>query len=360
MGRFKNVEIQGLLFDDFGKMFVESFNSAIKSSGLSEEEALRKIAPKFKELLSDYEETISSLYLDKHKFNLDNFLKTHFRNQRKIASTHKESFVAFILYINGCYVVYEKIVAKIKRKKIDSTLKTTVALYGLVIRRADQIVSQLLNGYIDSAMIIWRSLYEYSIILLLLAIENDNDLADKYYQHSVRNSRKKVLSYNSNHKELKFPSLPPSTEKILKSEVEKMEEKYGKDFLDNEFGWADNLFPGKQKASFRLLEERVEMTRFRPYYLMCCEHQHPNFNGFKSFMEGNKIILPRLVKQDIEFDKFIDPMQFTLSILHEINDYILYEFSIEEELNANILLMRKVFEKQQKTFDKPKRKRASS
>ena len=120
------------------------------------------------------------------------------------------------------------------------------------------------------------------------------------------------------------------------------------------------IFPGKQKASFRLLEERVEMNRFRPYYLMCCEHIHPSFNSFKDFMEGNKIILPRILRQDVELDKFIDPMQFTLSILHEINDYILYEFSIEEECNVNILLMRKVFEKQQKTFNKRKRKRASS
>ena len=69
-------------------------------------------------------------------------------------------------------------------------------------------------------------------------------------------------------------------------------------------------------------------------------------------MEKNKIILPRILQQDFEFDKFIDPMQFTLSILHEINDYILFEFSIEEEYSVNTLLMKKIFEKQQKTFDK--------
>lgn len=360
MGRFKNIEIEGLIIEDFGKTFVDSLNNAIKSSNLSEEEALKKIAPKFDELLSNYEESISTLYLDKHKFNLDNFLKAHFNNQKKIAKTHKDSFEAFILYVNGCYVIYEKVIEKLRRKKVDSTLKLTVALYGLVIRRADEIVNLLLCGYIDGGMIIWRSLYENAIILLLLALENDNELADKYFQHSVRNSRKKILSYNNNHKELKFPPLPPSTEKILQSEIQKAEAKYGKEFLDNEFGWADSLFTGKQKANFRLLEERVEMSRFRPYYLLCCEHIHPSFNGFKNYMEGNKIILPRLLRQDIELNKFIDPMQFTVSILHEVNDYILYEFSIEDEYNVNVMLMRKVFEKQQKTFDKPKRKRASS
>lgn len=353
MGRFKKVEIEGLLVEDFGKIFVESFNSAVQSANLSEEEAMKKLAPRFRQLLSNYEETVASLYVDKHKFNLPAFLKSHFRNQQKIARTNKGSFVPFILYVNGCYVTYEKIIKKLSRKKVDSTLKMTVALYGLIVRRADEIVHQLLGGYIDAAMIIWRSLYENAIVLLLLALENDNELADRFYHHAVRNARKKVLSYTTNHQALKFAPLPPSTKKTLKSKVERMEARFGKDFLENEFGWADTLFPGKQKANFRLLEEKVEMSRFRPYYLLCCEHLHPNFNSFKDYMEGNKIILPRLLRQDIELGKFIDPMQFTVSILHEINQYILYEFSIEEEYTVNVLLMRKIFEKQQQTFDKP-------
>lgn len=360
MGRFKNIEIKGLLIEDFGEIFIDGLNKAIKSSNISEEEALKKIAPKFDKLLSEYEENISTLYLDKHKFNLTSFLKSHFNNQKKIAETHKESFVSFILYVNGCVVIYEKIIEKLKRKKVDSTLKMTVALYGLVIRRADEILNQLLSGYIDGAMIIWRSLYENAITLLVLALENDNNLTDKYFQHSIRNSKRKIVSFNKNYKELKFPALPKSTEIILQKEIEKMNSRYGKEFLDNEYGWADNLFNDKQKANFMLLEERVEMNRFRPYYILCCEQVHSNFNSFKNFMDGNKIILPRLLRQEIEMDKFIDPMQFTVSILHEINDYILYEFSIEDECNVNQLLMRKVFEKQQRTFDKPKRKSANN
>jgi len=360
LGRFKNLEIQGLLIDNFGKTLIDGINNAIKTSDLTEEEAFKKIAPKFKKLISDYEENISSLYVDHHKFKLDSFLKTHLRNQQKIAKTHQASFVGFILYINGCYNVYEKIIEKLKRKKVDSTLNMTVALYGLVIRRADEILNQLLSGYIDGAMIIWRSLYENAITLLVLALENNNELADKYFQHSVRNSKRKILSYQKNYKDLKFKALPKSTERNLQNEIDKMNTRYGKDFLDNEYGWADNLFPGKQKANFMLLEERAEMNRFRPYYILSCEHVHSNFNGFKHFMEGNKIILPWLVTPEFELDAFIDPMQFTVSILHEINDYILYEFSIEDEYNVNVLLMRKVFEKQQQTFDKPKRRRANS
>lgn len=356
MGRFKKLEIKGLLVDDFEKIFIDSLNDVIKESALSEREALNKIAPKFEAMIKDYEQNITSLYLENHKFKLDQFLKTHFRNQKKIAETHRKSFIPFILYLNGCFTIYEKITERLKRKKVDSTLKMTISLYGLLLRRADELLCQLLTGYIDGAMIIWRSLYENAVVLLLLALEDDNELAEKFFQHSVRNSKKKIFSYNNNHRELKFRPLPASTGNRLASEVHKAETKYGKDFLENEFGWADSLFPGKQKANFRLLEEKVEMNRYRPYYLLCCEHIHPGFNSLKHYMEGNKIILPRLIRQDFEFEKFIDPMQFTLSILHEVNDYILYEFSIEEEYNVNVLLMRKVFDKQQNTFAKPKRK----
>lgn len=146
----------------------------------------------------------------------------------------------------------------------------------------------------------------------------------------------------------------------MQAEVDKMNVKYGKNFLGNEYGWADGLFPGEQKANFMLLEARAEMNRFRPYYILCCEQMHSNFNGFKKFMHGNKIILPWLLTPEIELEMFFDPMQFTINILDEINGYILFEFSLEEEYKVNKLLMRKVFEKQQETFTKLKRRKTKN
>lgn len=354
MGRYKSVEIKGLFFDNFGELFESTLIKAIKNSKLTDKEILEKLSPKLNDLISSYEDSVSTLYLDNHKFNLDNFLKVHFKNQKTTAETNKDSFIPFFLYINGCVIVYEKIVKQIARKRIDSTLKINVALYGLVIRRAQEIGDLLLSGYIDGAMIIWRSLYEYSIIILVLAIENDPLLADKFYKHSFRQSRKKVKSYEIHFKDLKFKPLPNSTKKNLEDKEQDLNDKYGKDFIDNEFGWADHLFPGKQKANLRLLEQRVEMSRFRPYYLLCSEHIHPDFNGLHKYMEGNKVILPRLLKQDLDLKSFIDPMQFTISILHEINDYVLYEFSTQNEYKVNVSLMRKIFEKQQDSFDTKK------
>jgi hypothetical protein len=351
LGRYKSVKIKGLFFDKFDELFESSIINAIKDLDLSEEEIIAKLSPKFNDLISTYEETISSLYLKNHKFNLNNFLKTHFDNQKAIASSNKKSFIPFFLYINGCAIAYEKIIEKIRRKRIDNTLKTNIALYGLIVRRSEEIGNLLLCGYIDGAMIIWRSLYENSVILLLLATENDPALADKFYRHSIRNSKNKVASYNKHYKELNFKSLPKSTDKKLQEETEGLNNEYGKNFLGNDFGWADDLFPGKQKANFRSIENHIEMSLYRPYYLLCCEQMHSNFNSFNNFMEGRKLILHRLLDQEIDLHHFIDPMQFTISILHEVNDYILYEFSTQREYEVNVLLLRKIFEQQQKSFD---------
>ncbi len=67
-------------------------------------------------------------------------------------------------------------------------------------------------------------------------------------------------------------------------------------------------------------------------------------------MEGNKIILPKLLNQDIETDVFIESMQFTIAILHEVNDYIIWEFSTPDEQNVNLLIFKKIFERLQNSF----------
>lgn len=350
MGRYKSVEIEGLFFENFREMFESALMSAINDSNLTAKEITKKLSPKLDGMISEYEDFISTFYLANHKFNLNGFLKTHFKSQRFIATQNKDSFISFFLYINGCSIAYEKIIQQIRRKRIDSTLKMNVALYGLVVRRAQEIGDLLLSGYVDGAMIIWRSLYENAVILLILALENDPALADKFYSHSLRNSQKKVVSYNKHHKELKFKPLPKSTANNLQTSIQNVEKQYGKDFLDTEFGWADDLFPGKQKANFRLLEEKGEMSRYRPYYLWCCEQLHSNFNGLKNFSIGNKVILPWILDKDVDLEGFVDPMQFTISVLHDINDYILYEFSAKHEYDVNVMLLKKIFAQHQSHY----------
>jgi hypothetical protein len=347
MGRFKGVEIKGLFFEDFYKIFESILIDIIKESP----DEINKIEPKMPELLKSYEDSTLDLYIKNHKFKLNEYLNSHFKIQKQIVKNNKLPFIYFNLYLNGCAIIYEKIIEKIPRKRIDKTLRINILLYGLIIRKAFQINDLLTNGHVDGAMIIWRSLYENAITLLVLAIENNNELADKFSEHSTRSSKRKILSYKNTHKQLKFKPLPKSTDKIIEQQVKELTDKYGKDFLENEFGWANDLFPQKQKANLKLLEERVNMERYRPYYILCSEQVHSNFNSLNIFLEKNKYVLPKIIEPEIESVAFIDPMQFTASILQEVIDYILFEFSIETEHELNLALMRKILEQMIDTFE---------
>ena len=97
MGRYKSVEIKGLFIEDFNEIFENSFIEAIKGLKLSKNEITEKLAPKFDEMIAGYEDTISNFYLENHKFNLNTFLKTHFKNQKIIAKTNKNSFVNLLI-----------------------------------------------------------------------------------------------------------------------------------------------------------------------------------------------------------------------------------------------------------------------
>jgi len=228
-------------------------------------------------------------------------------------------------------------------------MKLCVSLYGLIIRRAQQIVDLLIDGYVDAAMIIWRSMYENAVCLLLLALEDDDELSSKFFEHSTKNSGRKVSTYTEHFSALNFKPLAKRVHVALEKNRNSLLLKYGKEFLRNEYGWADHLF--NRRATFKDLEGKAGLSRFRPYYLLCSEQIHANFNSFQNFMRTNKIILPSLLKQDIESQAIIDPMQFTISILEEVNDYITWEFSVPQERRVNQRLFHKIFEKLQKSYD---------
>lgn len=348
----KPIEIEDLFFKDFNKMFSDSLVEGLKEVDLEDEEVLKKLSKAFEQIYSSYEDHISSFYLERHKFQIEDFLSRSHANQKEIIERNKESFVHFILYINTCVIIYEKILDYLQNDNegsLSNTLKINISLYGLSIRRAQQIVDLLISGQVDGAMIIWRSLYENAVCLLTLAINNNDELTERFVEHAFRNSRRKVNSYDLNYEELKFRPLPPETFEYLDKERMRLVEKYGKEFISNDYGWADILFSGR--ANFRLLEDEIELNRFRPYYTLCSEQIHSSFNGFGRFSEKNSIIVPRFLSEEFELEDFVDPMQFTVGILHEMNDYIIWELSTEEELKANLLFLKKMFEKLIDSFE---------
>ena len=344
------LEIRNIFFDDVEKLFEDSINRAANKAGIDSKEAWKEFEGKYEEIIDGFDETLIDYYIAKNKFSLKTFLSTHKKNQETIVSLNSNTFKSFIIYINCCHIIYEKAYETIEQKNVHENLKLCIALYGIIVRKSQQIVTLLIDGYIDASMIIWRSLYENIIACMTLLTEQNDDLAMKFINHSIKNSKKKIISYKENHKKLNFKDLPEKLNNELEAEEQRIEELYGKKFIQNEFGWADDLFEENQRASLRFLEKRLNLNRYRPYYLMCSEHAHLGFNSFKDYMENGGVILPRITQQECELKHFIDPMQFTIAILHEINDLFLHEVSIAHEYNINIKLLKKISENFTKTF----------
>jgi hypothetical protein len=338
----KKLEIRNIFFNDVEKLFDSTIAKAAEEVGVDAEVIWDKLKDQYEEIIGQFDDKIVDFYVDHNKFSLDTFLETHKKNQDTIVSLNSNSFKFFITYINACQIVYQKSFEDIENKEVSKNIKICISIYGLIIRKAEQIVSILIDGYIDAAMIIWRSLYENSIALITLLEENDNELAKKFIDHSFRNSKKKIVSYRKNHEELKFGPVPPKVEEDLEVEEKRIKELYGNEFIKNEFGWANDLIPGKQKASLYLLEERVKLNKYRPFYLMCCEHTHLGFNAFNNYMENGGVILPRILSQATELKSFIDPMQFSISLLHQVSELFLYNVSIPQEYGINVKLLKRI------------------
>lgn len=336
------LEIRNIFFNNLEHIFDSVIIKAAEKTGIDVELIWDKAKDQYEEIIKQFDDTIVDIYADNNKFSINNFLETHKKNQDTIVSLNSDSFKHFITYINACQIIYQKSFEDIENKNVSENIKICISIYGLIIRKAEQIVSILIDGYIDAAMIIWRSLYENAIALITLLEENDNKLTKKFIDHSFRNSKKKIVSYRKNHEELKFGPVPHKVEEDLEIEEKRIKELYGNEFIKNEFGWANDLIPGKQKASLYLLEERIKLNKYRPFYLLCCEHTHLGFNSFNNYMENGGVILPRILSQATELKSFIDPMQFTISLLHEVSDLFLYNVSVAHEYAINVKLLKRI------------------
>lgn len=334
--------IKNIFFEDVEKLFDSTIQSISEKLNINPEVIWKKLEDKQSEIIDGFDKIIIDTYSENHKFSLEDFMSKHQKNQDTIVSTNSKSFKQFIIFINCCHIIYQKSYDSIETKEVSENLKLCVSIYGLVVRKSEQIVSLLIDGYIDSAMIIWRSLYENGIAIITLLSENSDELAEKFINHSVKNSKNKIESYKKNRLELQFPTVPEKIEKKLEDEERRVEDLYGKKFIKNEFGWADDLFEGNQRATLRSLEQRLDLNRYRPYYLMCSEHIHVGFNALNGYFENGKVILPRILKQETELKSFIDPMQFTVALMYNISDYFLYDVSAKHEYNINIKFLKKI------------------
>ena len=150
----KKLRTKGLLFEGIDELFENALTSIISESETPLEELIEKLQKNFKKITETFSDSVSTTYLQLNKFNLNEFVTNANINRSIIAAANEKSFYYFRIYLNACFSIYDKGVEVMQRKRLPSVIKIGMSVYGLILRRADQIATMLLDGYIDGAMII--------------------------------------------------------------------------------------------------------------------------------------------------------------------------------------------------------------
>ena len=87
------------------------------------------------------------------------------------------------------------------------------------------------------------------------------------------------------------------------------------------------------------------LNRFRPFYIWTAEYVHPTYTSIDHFIEDNALYINLIASQGFSFSSLIDPLQFTIGILDEVNIVFLEEYSSEEESPINYLIFRRLYER---------------
>lgn len=341
----------GILIPDVNLLFENTLKSILK---VDEKNTFEKLTnEEKKQFIEAFDEKFVDYFQKKASGVFTSFIETHLNNQKSISNIHKNSFEHYCGYIKLCYDLFHNI-----RKKIDSFEKSinntvVVSQYGYLIRLSDQIFTMLLNGYQDGALRLWRSLYEYTATLLLLMKEYENkELFIRYINHHHRSQSKKLKSYLNHYEKLKFPKPDAGLLDRINKTVNVYEEQYGRDFLEREYGWATIAFNGNQRVTLRDIEDLVGLSRLRTFYIWASAYSHSTFESiFEFFGEPQTIILDRITEPTADKKSIIDPLQLTLTLLHEVNAKFLDIFCIDHEYDINIKLFTRVFEMMQSTFE---------
>ena len=156
------------------------------------------------------------------------------------------------------------------------------------------------NGYPDGAFSRWRTIYELSVIGKLLYDENNDDLCEKYlnYYH-IQEYKDEKTSRERGHQDHTDESF-----KILKQNYDFMINKYGKDYDNGDYGWANSLF-NQKKVTFKQIKDKVDMDKLYGYYKLSSTYIHGNHKA----NEESLGLIPNLEKL-----KLVGPSNYGLSI----------------------------------------------
>ncbi|WP_158993990.1 DUF5677 domain-containing protein [Mucilaginibacter sp. L196] len=343
-----DLKYTNLVIPNLDTLIDELLETARVAQGLTFEQMEKVLADgKIFEMIED---TLPDFIINQHDHKyLDNWLDIFGRNQKKIIEEYPAMFLNYNLFVHSAHNLFDRLKELMNKKTIGIADLVRMTLLGTLCRMADEVGVLLSHGSTRTALAVYRSVYEHAVVGVFLMKQSNAVLYKKFADYGHKDARKKADSLDNHFEALKFPPLEAERRRDIDNRTAELKQLYGKGFFDD-YGWAkDHL---SERPSFWAIEKAAGLEKYRPFYIWASQFTHPSFQTLANIKnEKGQMILDKLTQQTTERSSFIDPMQLTTTALYIFIDFLLYEYSVEQQYPANILMFRKMLERLMKSFD---------
>lgn len=260
---------------------------------------------KLQNQLKDYAE---KYFKDNYEYyapkTIMNIMDSHSQNaiSNLIGNMPLNSFVVYIELLNLLYFYIQE---NYIRKSSSNEIALAHNFVAYSIELLNSIEQMLLNGNMNSALVIYRTFYENYIVFAFL--QKHPELQQAFIDH------KKITEYLL-HIEFGNAAKQSQNNTSAKKEYDELLEKYGDDFPEN-YGWTKQVMGRKQDRTLKKLYEESELGKdFERFYKLTCKYTHStayslfvraNFDDIRNLLCGiGEIVLK-------EFDVIFSRLKFT-------------------------------------------------
>lgn len=170
------------------------------------------------------------------------------------------------------------------KKSQDLRFWVLARLHARACHIASEVMALLNSGFATAAMARWRTIHEVAVIMWLIQNSEGNELAQRYLDHEAVEAATAAEHYNDHYARLGLEPLDAAEYEAIIARRNKMVDRYGSEFKQDTYGWANEAV-GCRVKKFERLELAAGLDHMRPYYKMASYGVHGNPKGILFHLE---------------------------------------------------------------------------
>lgn len=183
---------------------------------------------------------------------------------------YSEPMQEFEVFVEHCKAIGVNTIGRFGNQMSDKE-KALQRLHQKSSLVASEIIYLIKGGYPSAAFARWRTLFETSVIAVLLAL-NEVELSTRYLEYEIIERKKEMDAYLADQAYLGLSEISRETQERVNNLHAKAINKNGDKFA-KDFGWAIHLI-GKDRVTLHDLMSQTESQYMRPYYKLSNNYIH--------------------------------------------------------------------------------------